>query len=73
MAEQGAILGFGVGERIDMSARDHEDMNRRLRMKVREGVALVVLVDGRGRDGPVNDLAKDAAHGVISVQERQLV
>jgi len=46
-----------------------EDVDGCLRMDVGEGVALVVLVDGGGRDGAVDDLAEEAGHGVISVQE----
>jgi hypothetical protein len=45
-------------------------MHRRLRVKVREGIALLILVDGGGGDASVNDLAKEATHGAFSVQER---
>jgi predicted Zn-dependent protease len=38
-------------------------------MKVREGVALLVLVDGGGGYASVNDLAKEATHSDTSVQD----
>jgi hypothetical protein len=45
-------------------------MHRRLRVKVREGVALLVLVDGGGGYASVNNFAKEATHGAFSLQER---
>jgi hypothetical protein len=38
-------------------------------MQVREGIALLVLIDGGGGDASVNNLAKDATHSGFSVQE----
>jgi hypothetical protein len=40
-------------------------------MLVHEGVALLVLVNGGGRNATGNDLAKKAIHGASSLQERE--
>jgi hypothetical protein len=69
MTEQRAIAGDCLGERGDMFARDDEDVCWSLRIYVQEGVALVVLIDAGGGDGSFHDLAKEAAHGEISVYE----
>ena len=70
VSEQRAVTLHALGQRGDMFAGRDQHMHRRLRMKVREGVALLVLVDGRGGDASVNDLAKEATHSETSVQER---
>jgi hypothetical protein len=43
-------------------------VRRGLRMKVRECIAEVILINSGGRDGAFSNLAKDAAHGENSVQ-----
>ena len=46
-----------------MFARNDEDVHRGLGIDVGKSIALVILVDGFGRNASINDLAKDAAHG----------
>jgi hypothetical protein len=70
VAEESAVTLFALGQRDDVLAGSDQHMYRRLRMKVREGVALIVLVDGGRGYASVNDLAKEATHGETSVQER---
>ena len=72
MAEEFFVVGVGFGEGDDVLAGGDEDVDRGLRMDVGEGVALAVLVDGGGGDGAVDDLAEEAGHGVISVQQWRL-
>jgi len=69
VADQLFVVGVGFSQRNNMLARRDEDVDWGLRMNVRESVALVVLVDGGGWNGAVNDLAEEAAHGVTSVQQ----
>ena len=69
MAEQRAIVFLALGERNDVFARGQQNMHRSLRMNVRKGIALLVLIDGGGGDTSVNDLAKEATHSAFSVQE----
>ena len=69
MADQLFVVGFGFCEGNNVLARGDEDMDRGLRMNVGEGVALVVLVDGGGGNGAVDDFAEEAGHGVTSVQQ----
>ena len=69
VAEERAIVETGLRQRVDVSAGDDQDVGLRLRMDVGEGVTLVVLIDGGGGNTSVEDLAKQAAHSVTSVQE----
>jgi hypothetical protein len=46
-------------------------MDGRLGVKVGEGVAELVLVDRRGGDASINDLAKYATHGGTSLQDQE--
>ena len=69
MAQELFVVGVGFGEGDDVLARGDEDVDWGLRMDVGEGVALVVLVDGGGGNGAVDDLAEEAGHGVTSVQQ----
>ena len=73
VAEQRAVALIGIGQRGDVFARRHQHMHRRLRVNVREGVAELVLVDRRGGDASVNDLAKEATHSETSVQDERFV
>jgi hypothetical protein len=70
VAEQRAVPFGAVSQRRNMFARRDQHVHRRMRVNVREGVALLVLVDGGGGDASINDLAKEATHGAFSVQER---
>jgi hypothetical protein len=67
MAEKRAMAGIGLGEGNNVLAGRNEDVHRGLGMDVSEGVAQVVLMDGRRRNGAVNDLAEEAAHGETSL------
>jgi len=70
VTEQRTIIQIGIGQRVDVFARHYEHMHRRLRMKVRKGVAKLVL-ENRGRgNASFNDLAENTIHGGTSVQER---
>ncbi len=70
VAEQFAVAPGGLGHGDDVLARGDEDVDRRLRMDVCEGVAELILVEGGGGNAPFNDHAKEAAHGAFSLQER---
>jgi len=62
------LVGFsGNSHGIDMLAGHDEHVDRGLRVNVGKGVALLVLVDGRGGNASVDDLAKQAIHGESSV------
>ncbi len=67
MTEQRVWSFAGLGHRVNVFARDDEDMHRRLRIDVGKGVALVVLVDGGRRNASIDDLAEEAAHGSFRV------
>src|ERR1700721_2294798 len=45
-----------------MYARHNENMHRRLRVNVRKGIALLILVHSRARNASIHNLAKEAAH-----------
>jgi hypothetical protein len=66
MAEKIAVLSVSVFERSEVLARNDEDVDRRLRMNVRERVAELVLVDGGGGDGTFGDFAEEAGHEMTS-------
>ena len=63
VAEQVLVILFCVSDRGDVLPGDNEDMYGRLRLDVGEGVAVLILVDGFGRNASVDDLAEYAAHG----------
>jgi hypothetical protein len=73
VAEQGAVVRAALSERDDVLARRDENVHRRLRVDVGEGVAQLVFVDCGGGNASVNDLAKEATHSVFSVQERDSI
>jgi hypothetical protein len=73
VAEQGLVALAALGQRDDVLARGHENMHRRLRMKVGEGVAQLVFVDSGGGNASVNDLAKEATHSETIVQDGVLM
>ncbi len=70
MAEQSPPVFVRLIDGADVLAGNEKQMYRRLRMDVGEGVDEVVLVDGGGGNLAFYDLAKDAAHGVVSVHGR---
>lgn len=65
MAEKLVMFLFGLGNGGDVLAGNDEDMHRRLRLHIGKGIALIVLVDGSGRDGSIDDLAEDATHSQL--------
>jgi len=69
MADEGVVFLAGMGNRRDVFAWNDKDVYGRLRIDVGEGVALVVLVDGFGRDTSVDDPAEEAAHCGFSLHE----
>ena len=58
MTEQPCILGGRVRERCEVLLRNDQDVDRRLRMDVREGDDLLVLEETGDRDCSGGDLAK---------------
>jgi hypothetical protein len=70
VADQGAMLLACMGNGRDVLTRNNEDVHRRLRIDVAEGVALLVLKYGVGRDASFDDPAKEAAHFGFSLHER---
>jgi len=70
MADEEAVLLARMGNGRDVLTRNNEDVHRRLRIDICEGVALVVLVDGVGRDASFDDPAEEAAHFGFSLHER---
>lgn len=62
MAEKVFVIFVGVSDGSDVFAGHDEDVDRRLRLQVSEGIALFILVDGFGGDTSVDDLAEYAAH-----------
>jgi len=63
MADQGAVLAGGMGNRGGVLARNNQHVYRRLRIDVGKSVALIVLIDGLGRDASFDDPAKETTHG----------
>ncbi len=63
MADQRIVLFPGVSDGGHVFAGNDEDVHRCLRIDIGESIALVILIDGFGRNASINDLAKDAAHG----------
>ena len=61
-----AVLCVYTVCRGNMLLRNDEDVDRRHRMDVVEGVYGVILVDLGGGDGALDDVAKNTAHGVDS-------
>ena len=70
MAEEFAVRCIGVIERGNMFAGNDENVHGRLRMKIREGVTMLILVDGGGGDGALGDFAEYAGHGVTSRRDQ---
>ena len=69
VADQGAVLLASMGNGRDVLARNDEDVYGRLRINVGKGVALVVLVDGFGRDTSIDNPAEEAAHFGFSLHD----
>jgi hypothetical protein len=64
MADEGLLLfaGSDFGERGDVLFGDDQDVNRRLRVKIRKGEGLVVFVELFGGNFSGGDFAEDAVH-----------
>ena len=58
MAKQDAVFRRGMRERDDVASRDNQHMHRRLRVDVREGDCLLVLVEKFRGKRAVDDLAE---------------
>src|ERR1039458_3985074 len=67
VTEQRGILSGGIAERTNMLSRHNQHMHRRLGVDIREGVAKIVLEDGRRGNNSFNDFAEEAAHSDLSV------
>lgn len=52
----------GVEQTRDVFAGDDQNMHGRLRIDIRKRNHILILVDQFGRDGSVDDFAKQAAH-----------
>jgi hypothetical protein len=70
MTEKVTVFCIGVVERGKVFAGNDENVDRRLRMNVGEGVTQLVLVDGGGGDGAIGDFAEEAGHGVSSRRDQ---
>ncbi len=66
VTEEVAVLSVGIVERGKVLAGNDEDVDGRLRVNVREGVAELVLIDGSGGDGSLGDFAEEAGHEMTS-------
>lgn len=51
MAQQWGVARLGMRGGLDVFAGDDQEVHRRLRVDIGEGVALLVLEDGLGWDG----------------------
>lgn len=62
VAQQLLLFFVCMSDGGDMYSRNYEDVHRSLRLDVRESVAMIILVDGFGRNASIDDLAEDATH-----------
>jgi len=69
VAEERSVTAVAVGERGHVIARNHEEMRGSLCVDIKERDAFVVLVDLLGGDSSSDDLAEEAIHSGISLQE----
>jgi len=59
MTEHAPVFLGDIGMSPDGFAGDHQDVNRRLRVNIAKGQALLVFVNDVGRDFPVDDFLKE--------------
>jgi hypothetical protein len=71
VTEQSGVMSCCLGERGDVFARQDEDVYGRLRVDVREGIGLLIFIDGNGWDASLDDFAEKAAHDGNSVQDSE--
>ena len=71
MAEQRLVFSRSLFERRQVPARDHQQVDGRLRMEVLERDHRFVLEDDLGSRLAVNDSAEDAVHDKYSVFSSQ--
>jgi len=64
VSQKRIVFFFGLYDRGNVLARNDQDMDRRLWLDIREGIAVIVLVNRLGRNAPIDDLAENAAHGL---------
>ena len=69
MTQQKPVVLLRARQRVKMLARGNQNMGRRLRVDVRKGVALLILINSGGRNCAFNNLAKQAAHNGTSVPD----
>lgn len=62
-ADQLGIAGLEARDGLDVTLRDDQEMDRRLRVQVAEGHDLIVLVLDLGRTFPGADATEDAGLG----------
>lgn len=62
MSKQMFVVLLGVSDGRDVLPRYDKDVDGGLRLDVREGVAMLILVDGFGGNASVDDLAENTAH-----------
>ncbi len=70
VSQQTLVTCLRVRQRVDMPPRCDKNVRWRLRVDVRKGVAVLILVDGCGWNCAFDDLAEQAAHDGNSVPER---
>jgi hypothetical protein len=62
MADQRVVFLACLGNGRNVQARNNEDVYGRLRIDVGEGITLIVLIDGFGRNTSIDDPAEKAIH-----------
>ena len=67
MAEQLRVRFLRIGDGRDMLSRHDEYMDRCLRLHIREGIAVIVLIDCFRWNASLDDLAEYAAHDSESI------
>jgi len=69
VADQRVVLLARMGNRRNVFAWNDQDVHGRLWIDVAKGIALVVLIDGFGRDASFDNPAEEAAHCGFSLHE----
>ena len=63
VAQQFPLILFRMCDGGNMLSGYYKNMHGCLRLNICKGVAMLILIDGFGRDASIHDLAKDATHG----------
>lgn len=72
VAQQSYVGCIYFCKRRDVLFGDNQQMHRRLRVNVGEGVGEIVVIELRRRDGSGDDFAEDAVHAVRITQGEQV-